>query len=144
MARHTRRVPRDRHDRAQAAQRAAGLLDQLGRQADEVRQLEAAARSARTRLQQQILRHVDARELDITDMAKRTGISRQTIHRLICARRQSAQPRWGVGQRVAHPGRGPGTVLKVNGPALTIRFDRPDLGHNSQQVHAKLARITRL
>lgn len=144
MARHTRRLPRNRQERERATERAAHLLEELRQQADDVRTLEAAARKAKTKLQKQILRHVDAHDLDISDMAKTTGISRQTIHRLITARRQSLPPRWFVGQRVAHPGRGPGTIEKANGPAVTIRFDRHDLGRNPQELHAELARITPL
>jgi 1,6-anhydro-N-acetylmuramate kinase len=140
MARHTRHVPRNRHDREQATKRAGALLDQLGHQANEVRQLEAAARRARTRLQDQILHHIDARELDITDMAKATGISRQTIHRLQRSRNTRPAeivPEWVIGQRVVHRARGAGTIEQADGSALTIWFDN---GQRSE-LHARLAGI---
>jgi AraC-like DNA-binding protein len=144
MARHTRRLPPNRKEREQATARAAQLLEQLEQQAREVRELEAAARTARKRLKEQIVRHVDARELDISDMARTTGISRQTIHRLISARRRSEPPGWVVGQRVAHPSRGPGTIEKANGPVVTIRFDRPELCGRPHELHTGLAGITPL
>lgn len=143
MARHTRSRPRNRHDRARAEEHAAVLLERLGQKSDEVRELEAAARQARRKLQNQILRHVRARELDISDMAKRTGISRQTIHRLIRARDPHPPrpvPEWVAGQRVVHPSRGVGTVKEADGARLLIRFDS---GERSE-LHARLARITPL
>jgi len=143
MARHTRRLPRNRQGRERATERAAALLQQLEQQADEVRELEAAARDAKARLREQILRYVDARELDITDMAKRTGISRQTIHRLLRAR-APRPPRpveeWDVGQRVGHRSWGAGTIEEADGPRLLIRLDSGD----RIEVHARLAGITPL
>lgn len=140
MARHTRQLPRDRHAREQAVERAAHLLKRLGHQADEVLELEAAARRARTDLQNQILRHVDARELDISDMAKTSGISRQTIHRLIRAQTPSP-PRpvaqWVSGQRVVHPSRGAGTIEQADGPRLLVRFD----SGRRDKLHAGIAGI---
>ena len=91
MARHTRRLPRNRQEREHADRRATGLLLTLKWQADETRELEDAARESMHELRQRILRHVQNRELDISDMAEVTGISRQTIHQLVrTARTRSA------------------------------------------------------
>jgi predicted DNA-binding transcriptional regulator AlpA len=125
MARHTRRLPRNRQERARAKERAARQLEHLEQDAREVRELEAAARAARAKLQKQILRHIEDRALDITEMAKTTGISRQTIHRLVRPRNphSSPAPKWMIGQRVVHPDRGVGRIEKVDGPRISIRFD---------------------
>ena len=126
MARHTRRLPRDRQERERAKQLQAGMLAQLGRQANEVLELEAAAREAKEKLHDQILRHVEARDLDISDMAQATGISRQTIHRLVRSRNPPPPrpaPEWVTGQRVIHRSRGAGTIEHADGPAVVIRFD---------------------
>lgn len=119
MARHTHRLPRDRQEREHAKQHAADLLEQLGRQADEVRELETAATEARTKLERNILLHIERRELDITDMAKRTGITRQTIHRWV-AREQLP---FRVGQRVTHDFLGRGTVESAGAAAVHVQFE---------------------
>ena len=140
MARHTRRLPRDRQERDRAKQLQAGMLEQLGRQANEVCELEAAARAAKEKLHDQILRHVDARDLDISDMAKATRISRQTIHRLVRSRNPPPPrpaPDWVTGQRVVHRSRGAGTIENADGPALSIRFDSGE----RIELHAGLAGI---
>lgn len=147
MARHTRRLPRDRQARAQANERAAKLLEQLGQQAQEMRELEAAARRARADLQRRVLQHIDAHELDITDMAEATGISRQSIHRLVRARNHRPEsipapgpeptPDWVAGRRLAHAYFGAGTIEAVDGPNLSIRFDSGKL----IELHARLANI---
>lgn len=120
MARHTRRRPRNRQERERANERAAKLLEALEQQASEARELAAAARQAEKKLRERLVRHVDARELDISEMAQATGISRQTIHRLLRARRRP-QPQSVVGQGVDHPSRE--AIEKVGGPALPIRLD---------------------
>jgi DNA-binding phage protein len=140
MARHTRRLPRDREERDRATQLEAGLLEQLGRQANEVCELEAAAREAKEKLHDQILRHVEARDLDISDMAKATGISRQTIHRLVRSRNPAPPrpaPGWVTGQRVVHRSRGAGTIERADGPSVSIRFDSGE----RHELHAALAGI---
>lgn len=140
MARHTRRLPRNRQERERAKEQAARLVQQLEEQATEVRELEAATREAKTKLQDQILQHVADRDLDITEMAKATGISRQTIHRLVRARnplQPQATPEWVTGQRVAHESRGAGTIEEADGPRLTVRFDNG----RRFELHARLARI---
>jgi hypothetical protein len=125
MARHTRRrLPRGRQARDRARERAARQLEQLDQQANDVRELEAAARQAKAKLQAQILQHINDRDLDITEIARTTGISRQTIHRLVRSRNphRSPAPSWMIGQRVAHPDRGVGRIEKVDGPRISIRF----------------------
>jgi len=119
MARHTRRLPRNRQEREQAKERAARLLEQLGQQADEARKLETAASEARAKLERQILRHVDRRELDITDMANRTGITRQTIHRWIAKEQRPFR----VGQRVTHSFLGQGTVEFSDAAKVHVQFE---------------------
>jgi len=123
MARHTRRLPRGQQERERAKENAASLLEQLGRQADEVRDLETAAKEARVRLEGQILRHVKLRELDITDMAKRTGITRQTIHRWVATERMPFR----VGQRVAHSFLGRGTVESAGAAQVHVQFELTSL-----------------
>ena len=141
MARHTRRrLPRDRQERGRARERAARQLEQLDQQANEVRELEAAARDARAKLLARILRRIDDRDLDITEIAKTTGISRQSIHRLVRSRNPSqpqATPEWVTGQRVAQESRGPGTIEEADGPRLVILFDNGE----RFELHARLARV---
>jgi predicted DNA-binding protein (UPF0251 family) len=119
MARHTRRLPRNRQEREQAKERAARLLERLAQQADEARQLESAASEASAKLERQILRHVDRRELDITDMANRTGITRQTIHRWIAKQQRPFR----VGQRVTHSFLGRGTVEFSDAAKVHVQFE---------------------
>lgn len=95
------------------------MLEKLGRQADAVRELETAAREARVKLEEQILGHVDRRELDITDMAKRTGITRQTIHRWVAREQRPFR----VGQRVTHSFLGRGTVEFVDAAHVHVQFE---------------------
>ena len=159
MARHTRRLPRNRQERARANERATQLLQQLRQQAHELHELEATAQQARARLQRQFLRHIDARDLDITEMAQATGISRQAIHRLVRARNPhppekvsapdphppekvsapdpQPTPDWAAGGRLAHSYYGAGTIEAVDGPNLRIRFDSGELA----DLHARLATI---
>jgi hypothetical protein len=115
------------------------MLEQLARQADDVRELETAAQEARVKLERQILRHVDRRELDITDMAKRIGITRQTIHRWVASRSCTQAPscEFRVGQRVAHPSEGLGIVEAVEGVMIVVRF-----GERTVDLHSQLAHIT--
>ena len=73
-------------------------------------------------------------------MAKATGISRQTIHRLVRSRKAPPPrpaPEWVTGQRVVHQSRGAGTIENADGPALSIRFDSGE----RHELHAGIAGI---
>jgi DNA-binding IclR family transcriptional regulator len=118
-------------------------------QAQQAQKLEAAAADARLKVRRLAVQLAQDRELDITDIAKATGISRQTIHRLIradstsvsgAATRESSD--FDVGQRVSSPVFGVGTVERLDGPRLVIRFDA-ELD-KPVGLHARLARVTRL
>lgn len=135
MARHTRRLPRDREERKRAMKHAARMLEQLRQQAREVRELEAAARKAKAKLRRQILRHVEDRDLDISEIAEATGISRQTIHRFVARNRARSGPTYVPGQRVTNPYRGAVTVEEDG--QLVIRFDTDE----QVELHVGLARI---
>jgi DNA-binding transcriptional ArsR family regulator len=90
MARHNRKPrPRDRSERARTEQRESRLLAQLTRQAEETQELKAIADRARLKMRRRAVELIKARELDITDIAQATGISRDTLHRLIRERRKS-------------------------------------------------------
>src|SRR5579875_2213628 len=119
MARHTRQLPRDRQERGRAKQHEAGLLEQLERQAQAAHEVEAAARKAKEDLRRQILLHVQHRELDISDMADRTGVSRQTIHRWVARERLPFR----VGQSVAHPYLGHGPVKTADRLNVHVQFE---------------------
>jgi hypothetical protein len=90
MARHNRKPrPRDRSERERTEQRESRLLAQLTRQAKETQELKATADRARLKLRRRAVELIKARELDITDIAKATGISRDMLHRLIREQRGS-------------------------------------------------------
>jgi hypothetical protein len=135
VARHNRkRRPRDPVEREHAEQREAGLITKLTAQAQELREMEAVAANARSRLRSRAVKLAEDRELDITDIAKATGMSRDTIHRLLRQRHAkrnrhsraepmaAQQSTYRVGQRVVHSYHGEGTIEMVNGRALSVRF----------------------
>lgn len=134
MARHNRkRRPRDPVEREHAQQREAGLITKLTAQAKELHELEAIAANARARLRSRAVKLAEDRELDITDIAKATGMSRDTIHRLLRQRHakrnrhlptesMASQSTYRVGQRVVHSYHGEGTIEHVEGQVLSVRF----------------------
>ena len=135
MARHNRkRRPRDPVERKHAEQREAGLIANLAAQAQELHEMEAVAADARSRLRSRAVKLAESRALDITDIAQATGMSRDTIHRLLRQRHAkptrhapaepmaAPQSTYRVGQRVLHPYHGEGTIEHVEGQVLSIRF----------------------
>jgi predicted DNA-binding transcriptional regulator AlpA len=135
VARHNRkRRPRDPVEREHAEQREAGLITKLTAQAQELHEMEAIAANARARLRSRAVKLAEDRELDITDIAKATGMSRDTIHRLLRQRdakrnrHSRAEPMAApqsthrVGQRVVHSYHGEGTIEHVEGQVLSVRF----------------------
>jgi predicted DNA-binding transcriptional regulator AlpA len=135
MARHNRkRRPRDPVERKHAEQREAQLRARLAAEAQELHDIEAVAADARARLRSRAVQLAESRELDITDIAQATGMSRDTLHRLIRQRKAkpdrkppvepmtAPQSTYRVGQRVLHPYQGEGTIELVEGQVLSIRF----------------------
>lgn len=111
----------------------AQLRARLAAEAQELHEMEAVAADARARLRSRAVQLAEDRELDITDIAQATGMSRDTLHRLIRQRetkpgRSPAKPNaapqstYRVGQRVLHPYQGEGTIEHVEGQVLSIRF----------------------
>jgi hypothetical protein len=133
MARHNRkRRPRDPVERKHAEQREAQLRARLAAEAQELHDIEAVAADARARLRSRAVQLAEDRALDITDIAQATGMSRDTLHRLIRQRKAKpdrhspAEPvtasTYRPGQRVLHPYQGEGTIELVEGQVLSIRF----------------------
>ena len=84
MARHNRaRWPRDAEQRERAEQRYAQVLTYLNYQADQVRELEEAARTARLELNRRAVELAQNHFMDITTIANELGVSRDTMYRLI-------------------------------------------------------------
>ena len=137
MARHTRRLPSNPAARKVADQRAKGHLSSLRWQAAEAEDLEDQARDAMLELRQRILGYVRGRELDITDIAEATGISRQTIHRWVAKDR----PPLKVGQQVEHQHLGRGTVESVTRENVDIQFEWTSLTFGLPAERGELATV---
>ena len=91
MARHNRaRWPLNPEQRELAERRHSQILTQLAWHAQEVEALEDAAREARAELNHHAVELAKHHELDITDIAREIGVSRDTLYRLIRSHSGSA------------------------------------------------------
>jgi transcriptional regulator of acetoin/glycerol metabolism len=91
MARHNRaRWPRDPEQRELAKRRHSQILTQLRHQAEAVRRHEAATAAARAELTSWAVELAKNHDLDVTDIAREIGVSRDTMYRLIRSHSESS------------------------------------------------------
>ena len=91
MSRHNRaRWPRNREERERAERRHSQILTQLAWHAQDVEALEDAAREARAELNHHAVELAKNHDLDVTDIAREIGVSRDTVYRLIRSHSGSA------------------------------------------------------
>jgi len=147
MARHNSKPrPRGRLERELAERRESELLLQLERQAEDAKRLQAAANEALAGLKRLALQLARDHELDITDIASASGISRQTIHAQLRTGNtktepliQTRAPRYEPGMRVVHRSHGVGTIERADGDKVLIRFDsEPEA---ISELHARIAGV---